>query len=113
MNKNQYLENDEIEIDLAELIHLLLRNWWMILSVAMLCFSIALGITEFAITPQYQSQAMLYVLTKTTSVTSVADLQIGTAITEDFMIIATSKPVIDTAIDTIEKEQNVKFIKNN
>ena len=26
---DKYLENDEIEIDLAELFHLLLRHWWM------------------------------------------------------------------------------------
>ncbi len=111
MNKNQYLENDEIEIDLAELFHELLRRWWMIAMAAVLGLAIAAGVTKFAITPKYQSQAMLYILTKTTSVTSMVDLQIGAAITGDFEIIATSKPVIDDAIKAIEKKEDVTFTR--
>ena len=111
MNRNQYLENDEIEIDLAELFRVLLRKWWLIAISALLATAIAIGITKFAITPQYQSQAMIYILTKTTSVTSMVDLQIGEAITGDFEIIAKSKPVIDGAIETIKKNENVTFTR--
>lgn len=111
MNNNQYIENDEIEIDLMELIHVMLRKWWLILITALLGLAIAVGVTKYAITPMYQSQAMLYVLTKTTSVTSMVDLQIGAAITGDFEIIATSKPVIDMAIEEIEKKYGVEFTR--
>ena len=38
---------------------------------------------------------MIYVYTKTTSVTSLADLQIGTVLTVDFQIIAQTREVID------------------
>lgn len=109
MNNEQYTE--ETEIDLMELIYVMLRKWWMILVAALLGATIAVGVTKFVITPMYQSQAMIYVLTKTTSVTSMVDLQIGDAITEDFKIIATSKPVIDMAIEEIEKTQDVTFTR--
>lgn len=109
MNNEQYTE--ETEIDLMELIYVMLRKWWMILVAALLGTTIAVGVTKFVITPMYQSQAMIYVLTKTTSVTSMVDLQIGDAITEDFKIIATSKPVIDMAIEEIEKTQDVTFTR--
>ena len=111
MNKNQYLENDEVEIDLVELIHVLLQKWWMIAIAALVGTAIAVGATKFVITPKYQSQAMLYILTKTTSVTSMVDLQIGEAITGDFEIIATSKPVIDSAINQIKREHSVTFTR--
>lgn len=111
MNNNQLLENDEMEIDLAELLRVYLQKWWMIAMAALLGFALAAGITKFAITPKYQSQAMLYILTKTTSVTSMVDLQIGAAITGDFEIIATSKPVIDKAISSIKQSEKITFTR--
>ncbi len=110
MNQNQ-LETDHIEIDLLEVGRELLRKWWLILAVAMISMLAAIGITKFGIEPTYESKSMLYVLTNTTSVTSVADLQIGTAITDDFLIIATSKPTVDRAINIIEKEYGKKFTR--
>ena len=113
MNKNQYLETDEMEIDLAELFRVLLRKWWLIAMTALIATAIAIGVTKFAITPKYQSQAMIYILTKTTSVTSMVDLQIGEAITGDFEIIATSKPVLDAAIEEIKRAENVTFTRKD
>ena len=109
MNDNQFLEKDEVEIDLAELLGVLLRKWWLVGITALVGLGLAAGVTKFAITPVYQSTAMLYILTKTTSVTSIADLQIGTAITRDFEIIATSKPVIDKAIEAIKKSDYINM----
>lgn len=111
MNENHFLETDEIEIDLAELFRVLLRKWWLILMVALAGFIAAAGITKFAMTPEYRSQAMIYILTKTTSVTSMMDLQIGEAITGDFAIISTSKPVIDAAINECKKSKGVEFTR--
>ena len=50
-------------------------------------------------------------LNKTTSVTSLADIQIGSALTADFEVIATSKPVIDGAIETLKKEEGKTFTR--
>ena len=111
MDNNQILDNDEIEIDLAELLRVLLHRWWLIALAAIFGFGMAAGITKYAITPMYQSKAMLYILTKTTSVTSITDLQIGTAITRDFEIIATSKPVIDKAIESIKKDEDISMTR--
>ena len=112
MNKNQAIENDEMEIDLKELFYVLLKKWWLILLTALVGMALAIGITKFAITPRYQSQAMLYVLTKSTSITSVADLQIGTVISKDFEIIATSKPVLDAAIEDILRTDGIEFTRS-
>ncbi len=111
MNAKQYIETDEIEIDLAELCHMYLQKWWQILIAAFACLMITAGITGFVLTPKYQSQAMIYILTKTTSVTSMVDLQIGAAITGDFEIISTSKPVIDAAIEEIDRQTNISFTR--
>lgn len=111
MSENQWKETDEMEIDLSEIFHILLRKWWMILMSALIGAILAVGITKFAVQPLYQSKAMLYILTNTTSVTSVADLQIGTAVSRDFEVIATSKPVIDAAIEMLQREEGVTFTR--
>ncbi len=109
MSENRLHEEENLEIDLLELMYVLLQKWWMIAIAAIVGAITMMGITAFLITPQYESRSMLYILSKTTSVTSIADLQIGTEITEDFMVIAKSKPVIDGAIEIIEEQEGITF----
>lgn len=112
MNENRLHEEENLEIDLLELMYVLLQRWWMIAIAAIVGAITMMGITAFLITPQYKSQTMLYILNKTTSVTSIADLQIGTAITNDFIVIAKSKPVIDGAIEIIEEQEGITFSRS-
>lgn len=94
--------DDEIEIDLGELFHVLLGKLWILI----LCFIVGGGLafagTKFLITPEYSASSMIYILTKTTSVTSLADIQMGTQLTADFEILATSRPVIEEVIDNLK-----------
>ena len=113
MNEKQNLEIEGMQIDLVEVALVFLRKWWLILIVAILGTVAGAGYTEMTVTPTYQSSALLYILPNTTSVTSVADLQFGTVITNDFTVIATSKPVVDKAIDIIEDEHDVKFTRGD
>ena len=112
MNEN-LIQNEVIEIDLLELFHALLKKWWLILIGGMIGAIIMGAITQFMITPLYESSAMLYVLNKTTSVTTMADIQIGSALSSDFEVIAKSKPVIDTAIKQLEEETGKKYTRKN
>lgn len=110
MNENQMMETDEIEIDLSEIFHVLLSKWKRIFLAAIVGLLLVVGITKFAITPKYQSQAMLYIISNTTTdSTTMTDLQIGATLTGDFEIIATSKAVIDASIKKIKSEEGVTF----
>ena len=48
---------------------------------------------------------MIYILTKTTSVTSLADLQIGSQLTIDFETLATSRPVVNNVREKLGLEE--------
>lgn len=111
MNENLLREEENIEIDLLELIYMLLQKWWLIFIAGVVGAVAMMAVTAFLLSPQYESQSMLYILNKTTSVTSMADLQIGTELTEDFIVIATSKPVIDGAIEKIQEEESITFTR--
>lgn len=105
MEQLNEMQNDEIEIDLLELFYVIRRKWYLLLA-SLLVFALAAGIgTKFLITPQYQSSSMIYILTKTTSVTSLADLQIGSQLTIDFETLATSRPVVNNVREKLGLEE--------
>ena len=89
--------DDEIEIDLGEIFHLLLNKLWVIV----LCFIVGasdlrLPERRLLVTPQYSASSMIYILPKTTSVTSLADIQDGyAAYSRLWRSLATSRPVLE------------------
>ena len=88
----------EDEIDLVELFFLLKRKIWIILAAGLI-LATATGIfTKFCIKPMYSSTAKLYILSQSTSITSLADLQIGTSLTKDYVQLVQSRPVVEDVI---------------
>ena len=73
-------EEDE-EIDLFELYIEIKRRLWMLIVAAVLCGSLGYLVSRFVLTPTYTSTSMIYVMTKETTLTSLADLQIGSQLT--------------------------------
>ena len=96
-------KDDEMEIDLGEIFHLLMNKLWIIVLCFIIGAILAFGGTKLLITPKYSASSMIYILTKTTSVTSLADIQMGTQLTADFEILATSRPVLEEVIEKLNK----------
>lgn len=94
--------DDEIEIDLGELFHLILQKIWIIILCIIVGAALAFGGTKFLITPQYSASSIIYILTKTTTVTSLADIQMGAQLTVDFEILAKSRTVVEEVIETLD-----------
>lgn len=109
MENRKQKEENEMEIDLVSLFFYLIDKWKLLFLGAVVGVVLA-GALVFFQTPMYESNSTLYVLSKTTSITSMADLQVGTELTSDFSVIATSKPVIDGAIKTLKKD-NIKLTR--
>ena len=104
--------SDETEIDLLELFFFLLRKWKFLVLGLVIGAIIGGGIAVTS-TPTYVSQSMLFVLSETTSITSLSDIQIGSELSSDFVVIATSKPVLDTAIEVVEEETGVTLTRDD
>lgn len=109
--ENNMIENqDEIEIDLSELIQLMFQKMWIIILCFILGAVLAFGGTKLLLTPKYSSSATIYILTKTTSVTSLADIQMGEQLTADFETLAKSRPVIEEVIDQVGLENTYEEV---
>ena len=109
MEKN--FDDDEIEIDLLELLREFRRRIWIILGVIVLFGGVAGAFIKFVLTPQFKSTAMVYILSKETTLTSLADLQIGSQLTKDYKIIVTSRRVLNQVIDEMELGLTYKDLK--
>ena len=101
MNNNLY-ENDEIEIDLKE-IFFAIRKWILvILAAGFTAGVLAFAYTKLLVTPQYTAKGSMLVLTKETTLASLADLQMGSQLTNDYRVLATSRPVLEQVIENLE-----------
>jgi len=89
------------EIDLIELFFALKRRIWLILLAGVLGTAAAGLFSKFVLIPQFQSTAQVYVLSKETTLTSLADLQIGSQLTQDYKIIVVSRPVLEDVISDL------------
>ncbi len=104
---------EEIEIDIKELLIVLLSKIWIIIVVTIAGGAVALLYTTLFMSPVYQSTASMYIITKTTTLTSLTDLQIGSQLTNDYMVIAKSRRVVEQVIDDLDlDETQSQFLSN-
>jgi capsular polysaccharide biosynthesis protein len=108
---NRPMENEEIEIDLLQLWHAVRHRIWLVLLAGFIVADIAFAITKFLITPMYSSSATMLVVTKETTLSSLADLQLGSQLTNDYEILITSRPVLERTIEELNLELNYKQLR--
>lgn len=106
-----YETDDEIEIDLWEILFALRAKIWVILLAVTIGSGIAVGYSKVILTPKYTSTSMVYILSKETTLTSLADLQIGSQLTKDYKVVATSRPVLQEVIDTLGLDMEYEELK--
>lgn len=98
--ENQTVNNDEErEIDLGEIVHLLLSKLWIIiLSGIVFCLATVMG-TMLLVTPKYESTTKIVVLSKQDSNTLTnQDMQISTSLTKDYVELIKSRTVTEGVI---------------
>lgn len=110
--------DDEVQIDLLELFYALKKRIWIIVAATVIGGGITGAYSAFVMIPQYTSTATVYVLSKETTLASLADLQIGSQLTKDYTVIMTSRPVLQAAIDRLNldidyRDLRKKIVINN
>ena len=103
--------DDEITIDLLDLARQLLLHWKLILLSMILCGAAAFIYCRCFVTPLYSSTAGLYVFSKSTSVTSLTDLQIGSSLTKDYETVITGRPVLDRVITRLKLNESYDSLR--
>jgi capsular polysaccharide biosynthesis protein len=103
--------NMQEQIDLLEILLEFKKRILVILAATILGGGIAAAYSFLALTPQYTSTAMVYILSKETTLTSLADLQIGSQLTKDYKVIVTSRPVLEEVVDKLDLNITYRALK--
>mgnify|MGYP000787723062 CR=1 FL=1 len=111
MEREQDFDN-EIEIDLKDLFLEIISYWQWIILVTIATGAVAFAISRFMITPMYESTSELYVLSKSTSITSLADIQTGTSLTNDYMVVVEGRPVLEQVIVNLSLNESYRSLKS-
>jgi capsular polysaccharide biosynthesis protein len=104
--------DDYEEIDLVELFYAILSRWAIILLSTVLLATLAYCYGRFVVTPVYSSSSALYVLSKSTSITSMADIQVGANLTNDYMVVVKGRPVLEQVIENLRLDMSYDTLKN-
>ena len=103
--------NREDEIDLKELFFALKKKAWLIIVAGLIAGCIAAGWSKFMMTPMYSSTASVLVLSKETTLTSMADLQFGSQLAKDYQVLITSRPVLEEVIENLGLSMGYQQLK--
>lgn len=106
------MEQEELEIDIREIFYLLRAHILVIVIVGILTALLAGVGTKCLITPQYTSTSKLYIAGKSSVVSSLADLQIGTQLTKDYAELVQSRPVIEDVIKQLDLDMEYQDLLN-
>ena len=109
VNGTGYKNEDEVEIDLAELFFTLLHNWKLLLVAGILGMVLLACYHGLFVHSTYKATTEMYV-TNTDSVISLQDLQVGSALTEDYKNIITSRAVLNQVISDLQLDMDYKAL---
>ena len=111
---NNYLdeaESKEIEIDLAELFFVVKRKLYLVIICAVIFGAVSYFYTKHMVTPKYDSSSSFLVLTKETTLSSLADLQMGSTLTNDYRQLTLSRSVLQKVVDNLQLDFDYKALK--
>ena len=116
--RNEQRNNEEVEIDLRQIFSVILSKIVVIILVGAIFGLVALICSKMLIKPTYESTTSLYVLNRQSQgTTTYSDLQSSTQLTQDYVVLVTSRSVIEKVISELKldmtNEELVKMINVN
>ena len=106
-------KDSEVEIDLLDLLGDLKQHILIIALVAVVGGLLALLITKFVITPQYQATSSIYVVSASAgSALDLSDLNFGTSLTNDYKILVTSRTMFERVLEATGDNMTASKLKS-
>lgn len=110
MKEMYEFESNDIEINLREIFIALKRNLLKIILVVALCAGAVSGYTTFFVEPIYSSTAELYILANEDG-QQIYSLSVGDQLAQDYIRLATTKNVLQTAIDDLDLDMDYRTLQ--
>ena len=102
MNENA-TKNKGLEVNIAELVMVLMRNWWIIFLSGIVAAFLFMAGTRLLVTPKYQSVTKIFVLSQQdVNFLTTTDMQLSSALTKDYAELIKSRTVAQEVIDRLD-----------
>lgn len=101
------------EIDLMELCYALKKRILIILAVMVIGAIAAGAYTKLLVTPMYSATSTMLVLTKETTLSSLADLQIGSQLTQDYSMLLKTRTVMQDVVNNLDLNMTYQQLENS
>ena len=108
MNQLAPVNSQEEEIDLIDLFFYYWTKKWILLLALLAGAVIAGAWTHFLIAPTYESTSTLYVFNTNKGAVDFSSLQLSTNLTNDYVELIKSRPVVETVVANLGKEYEYK-----
>lgn len=99
-------------IDLTDLVYHLAAGWKIIVCAALICAVLAGVYTVYFVTPMYRATSILYVLSPE-SILNMASLQLGTALTSDYIKVFDMWEVHEAVISNLSLDYTYAQLREN
>ena len=100
-------------INLLELFFALKKRIFILVAALIAGGLIAGAYTKLFVTPLYSSTTTMLVLTSETTLSSLADLQIGSQLTKDYSRLILTRSVLEEVIDNLELDMSYRTLRSN
>ena len=108
---NTRKDESEIEIDLLDLLAYYQTKIVLILSAFIIGALIAGLVTHFLITPKYTATSTMYMVSSSNdSVVDLSDLNIGTTLSEDYVELIKTRPIIEGVAEDLDLDYTYEQI---
>lgn len=111
-NERREIPDNDV-IDLMELFYAVKRKILLIIAVGLLGGCLFGAYTAFFIEPLYTSTSSLLVLPKETTLTSIADLQLGSQLAADYQVLIKSTSVMEEVIDDLKLKMSADQLRGS
>lgn len=103
MEKKYASNTESVTIDLGEIVLLLFNKLWLILLTGVTVGLIFATISQFLITPTYESTTKIYVLNKAdSSYLTTSDMSVSSSLIQDYTEIVKSRTVTESVISQLD-----------
>ena len=104
---------DNDVIDLREVYFALKKRILLILAAGLIGSCLYGAYTAFFMEPLYTSTSSILVLSKETTLTSIADLQLGTQLAADYQVLIKSTSVMDDVIEALDLKMSADQLRGS
>lgn len=111
-NERRVTPDNDI-IDLREVYFALKKRILLILAAGLIGSCLYGAYTAFLMEPLYTSTSSILVLSKETTLTSIADLQLGTQLAADYQVLIKSTSVMDDVIEDLDLNMSAEQLRGS